>query len=149
MIETIAWVRAVEGNWIEIEAEPPAACNGCAAGASCGTAALVRWFARHPTRLRLYTPLTVAVGERVLVGLPEEVLPRAAARLYLVPVLGLIGGALLGQQLGSSGDGGAVLGALLGMALALGVARRLPLPDQAPVVLRRLREEGVAGCHRL
>jgi len=150
MIEELAYVVATHDDWVELEARPRAACGGCAASDSCGTAALARWFGRHPLRMRVRNDLGVQVGDQVVLGLTERALLQAAARLYLVPVLSLIGGALLGQWLGAGAglaDAGAGLGALSGVALALYAAHRARLaPADAPLLLRRC-ESGSSPSH--
>jgi sigma-E factor negative regulatory protein RseC len=88
------------------------------------------------------------VGDRVVVGVSEAGLVTAALAAYLVPILGLVGGAVLGQWVGGSAVGAAadpwsLLGAILGFLLALSWLRRYSAslardPGRHPVVLRRL-----------
>lgn len=72
-----------------------------------------------------------AVGERVTLVLPETMLLLAAAIAYLIPILGLIAGALAARLLVGADELaeliGAVLGLLAGMAAARLLARSGPL----------------------
>jgi len=73
--------------------------------------------------------------------LEEAALLRASLLLYLLPVLGLIGGALGGAALAGTGAGDwlAILGGALGLAAGSCSAARgpPPLPDAGVVLLRR------------
>ena len=71
--------------------------------------------------------LGVAVGDRVVITVSGATVVRASLLLYLVPVLALLAGALLGNRLapglGLHPDLGAAGLGVLTMALAFGVAR--------------------------
>jgi sigma-E factor negative regulatory protein RseC len=78
------------------------------------------------------------VGEAVVVGIEERALLRAVLLGYLMPLLLLLAGALLG---GLWGEAPAIVGGLAGLAVAaLWLRRHRSLP--APVILRR----GSTGC---
>lgn len=128
MIEQEATVVAREGDHVWVEARRQSTCNGCAARSGCGTGALGGWLPGAVTRLRVPDPLGVRPGERVVIGVPEGAVLRGSLLVYLVPLLGLLGGALMGEQLGAflshTGDALALAGGAAGLLLGFVYARR-------------------------
>lgn len=147
MIEAVATVREVDGERVRVEVQRRGACGGCESGVSCGTSALGRWFARGTSELWLRTTLPLRVGEGVVVGLEETSLLRASLLLYLLPVLGLVAGAIAGTALAGigSGDWPAIAGGGLGLAGGLTLSRARATAStrgtEAGVVLLRRRDE--------
>lgn len=151
MIEEPGLVVAVEGAYAQVQTQRRGACGGCSANGVCGTSVLERYLGRRPVHLRALNQAGANVGDRVLVGISEQGLLKAAAAGYLLPLLGLIAGALLGQSLGRwlgavATDLPSLVGAAIGFALALRWLRRYSAgverdPERRPVVLRRLGGE--------
>jgi len=156
MIEEHGIVVSVRGELAEVRPERRGGCSSCASSGSCGTALVDRFFGRRAVTLEVRNEVRAAVGERVLIGVDEGGLLAAAFAAYLVPVLGLVAGGLLGQWLGetatlaemsaSMSNLSALTGAFLGLLLALSwlrrySARRVRYPTCHPVVLRRLGGE--------
>lgn len=147
MIEESAVIVARDGEFADVQALRRGACGGCGAKAACGTSLLDRFLGRRPLRLRVVNVIDASVGEQVVVGVPEAALLRAAVSAYLVPVLGLILGAMLGQEFASlsassASDPFSVIGGLVGFGLALlwlrGYSARLGSnPRYRAVLLRR------------
>ncbi len=140
MIEEVGVVVGLAGEWAEVETRRTSACGGCAAREGCGASALAQVFGARPSVVRAANPILALPGERVVVGLPEGAFLRAAAVLYLLPLLGLLIGALAGQT--AAGERGAVLGGLTGLTGGLVGVRRLSRrhfhhPEYQPVILRR------------
>jgi sigma-E factor negative regulatory protein RseC len=156
MIEEQGTVISLSGELAEVRTERLGGCTGCGANGMCGTALIDRFLGRRPVTLRARNEVGAAVGDRVLVGVSEAGLLTAAFAAYLVPILGLVAGGVLGQWLGrpgslwfglvGGGDRFALIGAILGFALALYwlrsySAKRARHPKHEPVVLRRLGGE--------
>ena len=100
---------------LELELLPARPCEGCQG--------LCLWaMNRRPTRLVLPRGANrVAPGDELLLSVPARAILHAALLAYGVPLLAMLGGALL---LGLGGaDGRAVLGALLGLAAGLPLGR--------------------------
>lgn len=111
MIEQPALVVAVEGDIALLHTEGQSTCRGCRANTTCGTDLLAKLF---PDRER--KPLCLPIdhlarrplpGQRAVLGIDEDYLQRNILLLYVVPLLGLLGGAILG---GLSGAGEPVAG---------------------------------------
>ena len=114
-------VTAVAAGRIEVELTPQPGCHGC--NGAC------RWYgAGGSRRLTVATRRALAVGTPVTVSVADRELLRGAAIVYGLPLLGLLGGALLGfavwgSDLGTAAGAGAALTATL--AVAWGLRTRL------------------------
>ncbi|GGW85994.1 SoxR reducing system RseC family protein [Alteromonas halophila] len=95
MITERATVVAVNDDSVVVEAAIKTTCNGCQAQSDCGTGAIATAFAPKVQRLTLRSPVPVEIGDEVSVGIPEAGMLSASALLYVVPLLALIGSALL------------------------------------------------------
>ena len=146
MIEERARVIAVENNQLLLEAETRVACNACAAKQGCGTFVLSRWVGRKLTRFQAQNTVNARVGDEVVVGLDEEAMLKGSVLVYLLPLLAMIGFALLADSLISvdvaSRDLLVLISAVAGFALMLVVSRlMLSSGDNktrlTPVVLRK------------
>jgi sigma-E factor negative regulatory protein RseC len=153
MIEEMDTVVALDGPYAEVRTERRSVCGGCAANGACGTSLIERFFGRRSLHVRALNHARAEVGERVMVGISEHGLLSASLAVYLVPMIGLVGGALAGDGVfrslaeGIHSNGASLLGALLGFALALLWLRAYSAasrdrPEQHAVVVRRL-ERGV------
>jgi sigma-E factor negative regulatory protein RseC len=144
VIEEFGVVVAVAGDCADVRTERRGTCGGCSADGTCGTSILDRFLGRRPVLVRARNLAQAGVGERVVLGVAEAELLTAALAVYLVPLLGLLGGAFLGEMFRPPGsDLWVLLGGACGFALALswlrrysaGVARGV---ERRPIILRRL-----------
>jgi len=125
---------------VEVEFGPPAGCSGCEG------ACLWR---RLPSaqRLSFDTPLPLAVGETVVVALPDRYLLLGAMLVHGLPLAALLVGALVGVAVAGS-DLGGVAGALGGVAAALLIAPRLRAKLERNTLRRvELRPRGRRDAH--
>ncbi len=153
MIEETAVVTRIDGGYVELEAKRSSSCGGCAAKATCGTGALSQVLGTRPPVMRVENTIGVRVGERVVVGLNNAALTKLSAIVYLVPLAGMIGGAiLLDVMIGSLhpdwSEPAALVGGLLGLTGGFGWMGRhtRKLVDDAryrAVLLRRADEHPV------
>jgi sigma-E factor negative regulatory protein RseC len=88
--------RIVDGR--ALVAVAASGCASCGHGAACGIGKLAG--GRAETLLALPAPPGLRAGDAVHVELREAQLTRAALLGYLLPVLLIVAGALLGQELG-------------------------------------------------
>ena len=102
-----------------IEVLPQSACGSCNAKSACGTSLLSALFKHRATRMRVDNSVNARVGDHVVVGIDESEMLSGSVRLYLWPLLGLIGGAIAAQSLINPSEASAIIGGLSGMALAL------------------------------
>jgi sigma-E factor negative regulatory protein RseC len=139
-----------EGAWLE--PEPGTSCGSCASAAACGAKGLGSQASRlEGRRFRLAVPADLAIGDRVVVGMPEKALVKAAFTAYGLPLAGLLTAGILGQSVGLEQP--LVLAASLGglgggLMLARLIAARLTRHgDTAPRFLRRA-DAGIAPLQR-
>lgn len=127
MIEEQATVVSVDGEMAELAIARRNACGSCTAKGGCGTSLLSSLFPQRQLRLRLANTVGARPGDRVVLGLDEGQLQRGSLLLYAVPLLGLLLGAIGGENLllylGGPQELGGVAGGLLGLIAGLSVVR--------------------------
>lgn len=96
-----------------------AACSGCGKKSGCAVGKLADGM--KETRIEIDAPAGVNVGDAVTLEIDSEQLVGSAVLGYLLPAIGLLVGAGIGNALG--GDAVAAAGAGLGLALGLLLAR--------------------------
>lgn len=139
LIEGVARVIAVDGDQAWLEPEQTTACGSCHSASVCGAKpGSPRLVAR---RFAMANDHDFQVGDRIVVGTPEESVRRAALTAYGIPLLCMLVAGVTVQKLGG-GDLEAALATLAGLAAGLGLvglrSRRLASrADFTPQYLRR------------
>ncbi len=127
MIEENGIVVATTGEEAWVETSRGSSCGSCSAK-GCGTGALSQVLGRHTQKLRVKNPIGATSGEGVVLGIDESALLRGSLAVYLVPLLALLGGGLLGEALahalGIAGEGMTILSAIAAVSLSLWWLRR-------------------------
>ncbi len=146
MIEEQGRVIDVQDGYVWVETQRRSSCDKCSVNAGCGTSVLSRVLGQRRTRVRALDPLGTKTGDEVVIGIEDAMLLRSSLAAYLVPLLGLllgaVGGGTLAPVLGISNETGSILCALAGMAAGiiwLSYHSRRTSHDRRyqPVVLRR------------
>lgn len=146
MIEETVTIQETEQGIAWVETQRRSACDSCAVNKGCGTSVLSKVLGRKHTRVRVLNPLGALPGEQVVVGVQEQALVKGSLAVYIVPLAGLlsgaVAGAVLGQWLQLAGEALSVLLGLAGLGLGfwwLGSYTRKIRQDERyqPVVLRR------------
>jgi sigma-E factor negative regulatory protein RseC len=137
MIETPARVVRSQGDTAWVRVESPAACGACG-GKGCGASLYARMLHPREPEYAVDNPIGAQPGERVVIGIEDGAVLRAAVSAYLIPLALLSLGAAAGSVWG---EGAAVIGGLLGLALGLLRMKRQG-PTGTPVILRRAAQ----GC---
>lgn len=118
MIEETGTVVAVEDDAVWVETVRVTACQSCSANKGCGHAVLDRKHAGSRARVRAINDLPLKVDQTVILGLPDGALLKGSVMVYLVPLILLFVGALLGERFGSDGAAiGGVAGLFFGFLL--------------------------------
>ncbi len=117
-----ARVVAVEPGGAWLEASSAQGCANCRDGKGCGVSVFQRLFRLPRHRVYLPTNESLAVGDHVVIAMSQRALLIASVWLYLVPLAGLLGVAIVLDALFSQ-EVLTVLGALGGLVAALAVAR--------------------------
>jgi len=145
-----ARVVRLDGGRIWIETLPESGCAACATGSGCGA---LRWRSRRPAVFAVPAPTNgqAAVGDTVLVEIPDGALLLGALAQYLAPLAGMFAGAIAlslpGAQPSDFAIGlGATAGLLAGLFAARVLAARLARRGWFATRVRRAdgpRQDGV------
>jgi sigma-E factor negative regulatory protein RseC len=147
MIEEFARVVDVEDGFAWIESERTSTCSSCSVHAGCGTGVIAKLLGNRRLRLRAICNIELAPGDHVVIGIPESGLLRGSLAVYAVPLIAMLGGAMLGN--GVAGywvpayvESGSIAGAAAGLVAAFAwlhffSRRNGNNPAYQPVVLRR------------
>lgn len=101
MIEERAEVTAVNSPYATVVTQRRSSCSGCSTK-GCGTGALSQVFAARSQEMRVLNPIEARVGEQVVLGLEEGALLRGSLAVYIVPLLTMLAGGVLGEVLAPS-----------------------------------------------
>jgi sigma-E factor negative regulatory protein RseC len=153
MIEEQARVVAVRAGTATLAIERQSACGSCKASGGCGTAILANWFPQRQFTIQLNAPFGVVPGDLVVVGLNDGLLQTYALKLYALPLIALLGGAVVGQlfgrQLGLSAELASIVLGLLGLAGSLFYLRRASHgtanQKHSEIQLLRVVKQGLSG----
>ena len=138
-------VRSLHGGLAQVESVQSEACATCGARGAC--------HAMGGEKTRVVTAVNQAkaqVGDRVILSMPRKAVLSASFLAYMVPVLGLILGAVLGNRLapnwGWDDQTGAVVLGLAGLAaswlVVSVIAKKLAKKSNFTVRIVRVLEKG-------
>ncbi|EOD55465.1 sigma-E factor regulatory protein RseC [Aeromonas molluscorum 848] len=85
MSEEVATVVAIDEQHVWVECERRSACSGCQQQSNCGTGTVAKAFPQRQQRIRVPRTMTLAVGQQVRLGIPQQSLLRGAALVYVLP----------------------------------------------------------------
>jgi len=150
MIEQQGQVEAVVGHKIRVRLGGRSGCAACEAGRGCGAGVFGRMFKREPVLMEFENQLEASCGQAVVVGLPDRLFLGLVVRLYLLPLLAGLAGAVAGhymslelqiEQAGS--DAMTLIVAVLAGSLVFWRYRKKPLefPGASAVHLLRVVEK--------
>jgi sigma-E factor negative regulatory protein RseC len=133
MLEQTAEVVKTAADGIWVRAVEPSGCGTCG-GQGCSSRRIAELFQRKPRLFLVDCDLSLAPGDRVVVGIVHGSVLRSAWRAYGLPLALMLAGALVAQAV-RPGDGAALVGLLLGGMVGWLAARGGR--TARPVVLRR------------
>jgi len=148
MIEENGIIVSVDGEHAQVLTQRRSSCGGCNVSGACGTSLLDRLLGRREVRLDALNRTDAKLGDEVVVGVPEEGVLIGSFVAYILPLAGLILGAIVGQtaadSLGVTQQLLSILGGLGGLVVGLGWVRRFGRSSRSdprfqPVVIRQLR----------
>ncbi|MEL0638184.1 MULTISPECIES: SoxR reducing system RseC family protein [Marinomonas] len=140
MIEESGTVLSTEKGFADVETIRTSSCTSCRARHGCGHHAIAQVSASNRMRMKAIDTFDVEVGQKVIIGIPEDTLLQASLWVYLVPLLGLVGGATL-PSLWHASNGESVVLSLVGLLSGLWLAKKKSQkeennPDFYPKILR-------------
>lgn len=144
MVEGIAQVVKIEGKTAWLVPEQGSSCGSCASASACGSKGVGTTASRlENRRFRINNDANLAVGERVVFGIRDNVLLKASIAAYAIPLASLLlAGSLAQWKFGSDliTMGAMIAGLVIGLGVSRLEARRLyTRGDLAPLFLRRAR----------
>lgn len=98
-MEELVTVVAIEQGVTWVEADRKSTCGACAARHGCGSAVLTKVLGQRRNRIAVINPVSARVGDSVTIRLDSAALLRGSFAVYMVPLLALFAGALLGKLL--------------------------------------------------
>jgi sigma-E factor negative regulatory protein RseC len=128
MLLESAHVIAVEEGSVWVETIRQSSCGTCAAQKGCGHGILNKISSSRRNYLQVFSGKLKAshcsVDDHVRISIPEQVIIRGSLVVYMVPlVLMLLGAAAATTFFGGNSDLLALLGAVTGFALGVGLVR--------------------------
>lgn len=147
MIEETGKVVAVEEGAVWVETIRVSSCQSCSARSGCGHSALSK-LGRKTVHLRASTRQPYAIGDEVVIGVPESVVVTSSVLAYLMPLVVALVFSLTADAWHAS-DGMTAVAGMLGLALGFVGLRwhfRRSQHDERyqPQVLRRVRVTDLA-----
>ena len=146
MLETRATVVQIKGQFALVQAIRPNGCEQCN-GQGCGTGKLSQLFCSKPRRFQVDNLIHASVGDDVVISVAEGAVLRGIGLVYLLPLLLLVIGAMLGSayvEQSDQSDGYASIGALFGLVSGFVIAKWIAMRQERnlslPYVARPWRE---------
>ena len=147
MLETRAIIVQVGGQYALVQANQGNGCEQCN-GKGCGTGKLSQLFCSKPRQFQVDNPINASVGDEVVISVADGAVLRGIGLVYLVPLVLLVMGAMLGSSFAAQPeqrDGYAATGALFGLAIGFVIAKWVSLrqakSNHQPYIARLWREQ--------
>jgi sigma-E factor negative regulatory protein RseC len=141
MLETRAIVINVRGSEALVEARGEGGCGHCSREGGCGSSKLTQLFCSKPRQFKVQNEANAVVGDEVQIILQDGVLIRSSILIYVLPLVLLLGGGMLGSLLSidaASRDGFAAIGSIFGLIVGFVVAKKLAKNNPVMAVARQL-----------
>lgn len=122
MIEEIATVIKTDAKGVWLQTKVSSSCQSCTASDSCTSGVVAKAMTRRDYQFFLPNHSDLLPGQQVRIGISDGVLLKSALLVYLLPLLGFIGGAGSGVLLHLT-EGWQLLLALLSGAVGMLLAR--------------------------
>jgi sigma-E factor negative regulatory protein RseC len=122
-----ATVIAIEEHCVWVETQRQGSCNTCVVKQGCGQGMMSRLMPGREHYIRALVDddeqhRQLAVGDRVEIVVPDELVLKASVIVYLVPLLMLLAGMFVGDGL-VPGDPGSIVGGVMGLLLGAVLVR--------------------------
>jgi sigma-E factor negative regulatory protein RseC len=147
MLETRAKIVLVKGQYALVQANLANGCEQCS-GKGCGASKLSQLFCSKPRQFQVDNPINANVGDEVVISVADGAVLRGIGLVYLLPLLLLVMGAMLGSVLVAQPeqrDGYAATGAMFGLAVGFVIAKWISLRQARshfqPYIARSWREK--------
>ena len=142
MVRGVVRVVSVQDDSVWVVSENQSACGGCSQAKACGTKTLAGFFSKRMAPLSMDNNFHGLVGDRIEVGMRNSTILKVSALIYMLPLLAMFIGAVLGSAL-NMGDGIAMLISLAALISGVLVSRSIYVSARfsavvVPIYLRKL-----------
>ena len=130
MIQARAIVIHLDGKDALVESTQGGGCGNCDTTNGCGSSKLSQLFCSEPRRFRVRNDDNAQVGTFVQIVVPDGMLLHSALLMYILPLVLLLLGAILGAQFTheeADSDVYSVAAGFVGLVLGFAVARSLSI----------------------
>ncbi|WP_417688797.1 SoxR reducing system RseC family protein [Pseudidiomarina sp.] len=125
MIREVAVIQAIEADHLEVSTDLKTGCGGCAQQSTCGAGIISKAFSDRRATFRVARPEgSFAVGETVELLMPEQALTQASLLIYGIPLLALLGMAVIAQSIFGWTEGVSIVAALIAFASSFVALKR-------------------------
>lgn len=136
MIEMRAVVMQLHGEEASVKPIGTGGCGHCDSEGGCGSGTLTRLFCSNKARnFNVRNDASARVGDEVQISIPDGVLLRGAIKMYVLPLILLLAGGIVGVSLAggeaTGRDAYAVTGAVIGLLLGFAAAKLSPATSRA------------------
>lgn len=142
MLEMRAIVLSIKGREAEISPLGGGGCGHCNSEGGCGSGKLTKMFcSSEPRSFIVSNQAGAKVGDEVNISLPEGSLLRSSWRMYLLPLLLMLGAGFIGASFANdtaSRDGYALLGSLMGLMFGFALGKFLPSANNSRAVVQAI-----------
>lgn len=141
MLEMRAIVLSINGR--EAEISPlGGGCGHCNSEGGCGSGKLTKMFcSSQPRSFIVFNQAGAKVGDEVNIFLPDGSLLHSSWRMYLLPLLLMLGAGFVGVSFATDAatrDGYALLGSLVGLLIGFALGKFLPSSNDSRAVVQSI-----------
>jgi len=97
MIEETAKVITIKDRFAWVETERKTTCGTCAVNKGCGTSVLSQVLGNKRASIRILNDIGAKPGDAVVIGIQEGTLVKGSMMIYMLPLIIMLGGALVGS----------------------------------------------------
>jgi sigma-E factor negative regulatory protein RseC len=146
MLETRAIIVLTEGKYAQVQVSQTDGCDQCN-GKGCGTGKLSQLFCSKPRQFQVDNPINASIGDQVIISVAEGAVLRGIGLVYLLPLILLLMGAVIGNSLAVQAEQRdsysavcALLGLVAGFVIAKWISSRQVRNHSQPYIARQWEE---------
>ncbi len=140
MLEMRAIVLKIQGREAEITPLGGGGCGHCNSEGGCGSGKLTKMFCTsQPRSFNVLNQAEAKVGDEVIISLPEGSLLYSSWRMYLLPLIFMLGAGFIGVSFAHDAvtrDGYALIGALIGLGGGFAVGKYWPVARDSRAIVQ-------------
>lgn len=146
VLETRAIIVQTDGQYAQVQVSQADGCEQCN-GKGCGTGKLSQLFCSKPRQFQVDNPINAGIGDQVIISVAEGAVLRGIGLVYLLPLILLLMGAVIGNSLAEQAEQrdsysavGALLGLVAGFVIAKWISSRQVRNHSQPYIARHWQE---------